>query len=113
MLSLHVLWVKRLIYRPNLLWTSFFSQYLTRTFPGCSVHQILILAVPPKYAMDTLPPFYQSVMTAWFALERKFVDNEYIIYDTLSNKHCKQHRCVEKYANWVFPVDWSNVSGVS
>jgi hypothetical protein len=74
MLSLHVLWVKRLIFRPNLLWTSFFSQYLTRAFPGRSVHQILILAVPPKYAM-----FYRSVMTAWFALERKFVDNEYAI----------------------------------
>ncbi|CAB3984646.1 amiloride-sensitive sodium channel subunit alpha-like [Paramuricea clavata] len=29
--------------------------------------------------MDALPPFYRSVMTAWFALERKFVDNEYVI----------------------------------
>ncbi|CAB3986639.1 Transposon TX1 uncharacterized 149 kDa [Paramuricea clavata] len=40
MLSLHVLWVKRLIFRPNLPLTSFFSQYLTRAFPGRSVHQI-------------------------------------------------------------------------
>jgi hypothetical protein len=70
MLSLHVLWVKRLIFRPNLPWTSFFSQYLKRAFPGRSVLQILILAVPP---------FYRSVTTAWFALERKFVDNEYVI----------------------------------
>ena len=127
MLSLHVLWVKRLIFRPNLPWTSFVSQFLKRAFPGRSVHQILILAVPPKYAMDALPPFYRSVMTAWFALERKFVDNEYVIcgpqksvvtleqlwasfvYDTLSHQHRKQHRCVEKYANWGLPVDWSNV----
>ena len=28
MLSLHVLWVKRLSFRPNLPWTSFFPQYL-------------------------------------------------------------------------------------
>ena len=69
MLSLYVLWVKRLIFRPNLPWTSFFSQYLKRAFPGRSVHQILILAVPQKYAMDALPPFYRSMMTAWFALE--------------------------------------------
>jgi hypothetical protein len=127
MLSLHVLWVKRLIFRPNLPWTSSFSQYLTRAFPGRSVHQILILAVPPKYAMDALPPFYRSVVTAWFALERTFVDNEYVIcgprksvvtleqlsasfvYDTLSHQHRKQHRCVDKYANWGLPVDWSNV----
>ncbi|CAB4002701.1 Hypothetical predicted protein [Paramuricea clavata] len=136
MLSLHVLWVKRLIFRPNMPWTSFFSQYLKRAFPGRSVHQILILAVLPKYAMDALPPFYRSVMTAWFALERKFVDNEYVIcgprksvvtleqlsasfvYDTLSHQHRKQHRCVKKYANWGLPVDWSKFgcpffSGVS
>jgi hypothetical protein len=111
MLSLHVLWVKRLIFRPNLPWTSFFSHYLKRAFPGRSVHHILILAVPPKYA---IPPFYRSVMTAWFALERKFVDNEYVIcgprqsvvtleqlsvsfvYDTLSHQHRKQHLCVKK-----------------
>jgi hypothetical protein len=79
MLSLHVLWVKRLIFRSNLPWTIFFSQYLTRAFPGRSVRQSLILAVPPTYAMDALPPFYRSVMTAWFALERKFVNNEYVI----------------------------------
>ncbi|CAB4005245.1 Hypothetical predicted protein [Paramuricea clavata] len=79
MLSLHVLWVKRLIFRSNLPWTSFFSQYLIRAFPGRSVHQILILAVPPKYSMDAFPPLYRSVMTAWFALERRFVDNEYVI----------------------------------
>ncbi|CAB4034410.1 RNA-directed DNA polymerase from mobile element jockey [Paramuricea clavata] len=65
--------------------------------------------------MDALPPFYRSVMTAWIALERKFVDNEYVIcgprksvatleqllasfvYDTLSRQHRKQHRCVENY----------------
>ena len=127
MLSLHVLWVKRLIFRPNLPWTSFFSQYLKGAFPGRSVHQILIWAVPPKYAMDALPTFYRSVLTAWFALKRKFVDNEYVIcgprksvftleqlsasfvYDTLSHQHRKQLRCVEKYANWGLSVDWSNV----
>jgi hypothetical protein len=55
------------------------------------------------------------------------VDNEYVIcgprqsvvtleqlsasfvYDTLSRQHRKQHRCVEKYANWGLPVDWPNV----
>ena len=60
MLSLHVLWVKRLIFRPNLPWTSFFYQYIKRAFSGRSVHQILILAVPPKYAMDALPPFIRN-----------------------------------------------------
>ncbi|CAB3986640.1 Transposon TX1 uncharacterized 149 kDa [Paramuricea clavata] len=77
--------------------------------------------------MDALPPFYRSVMTAWFALERKFVDNEYnicgprqsvvtleklsasFVYDTLYHQYRKQHRCVEKFANWDLPVDWSNV----
>ena len=105
---------KEAYFSSQLAWTSFFSQYLKRAFPGRSAHQILILAVPPKYAMDALPPFYRSVMTAWFALERKFVDNEYVIcgtrksvitleqlsasfvYDTLSHQHRKQHRCVEK-----------------
>jgi hypothetical protein len=69
MLFVHVLWVKRLIFRPNLRWTSFFSQYLTRAFPGGTVHQIF----------PALPPFYRSLMMAWFSLERKFVDNEYVI----------------------------------
>ena len=34
MLSLHVLLVKRLIFRPYFLWTSFCSQYLKHSFPG-------------------------------------------------------------------------------
>lgn len=126
-LSLHFLWVKRFIQDPQAPWSTFFHQYLTRAFPGRSIHEILLLPHPPKYAMDALPHFYRSVMTAWFSLERRFQDGEYFIYR--SHSHCAalsslpanfvfravsslqrtKHRCVEKYHQWGVKVDWPTV----
>lgn len=125
--SLHFLWVKRLLLHSTLPWTTFFRQYLTRAFPGRTVHQILLLRHPPKYALDALPPFYRSVMTAWFSLPRSFEGGNYIVYRSthsfvvlnevsaqfvyaaLSSAQRTQHRCVEKYRGWGLQVDWRTV----
>lgn len=127
MTALHFLWVKRLLLHPHLPWTTFFRQYLRRAFPGRSVHNILLLRYPPKYAMEALPPFYRAVMTAWFSLERQFVEGEYIVsgpkqtsmklsvvtvkfvYGALSSLQRTQHRCVDKYSRWGLSVDWPTV----
>lgn len=125
--SLHSLWVKRLLVPPHLPWTGFFQQYLRRAFPGRSLQQILLLPHPPQYAMDALPPFYRSVMAAWFSLERGFTDGEYIVfgpkqrlsklselsakfvYSALSSIQCTKHRCIDRYQRWNLTVDWPTV----
>ena len=125
--SLHVLWIKRLTLHPDLPWTSFFRMYLRRAFPGRSTLQIFSLPSPPVYAMQALPPFYRSVMEAWFSLSRERVNDEFVIsggqnascqlsslsakfvYDALSAQARTRHRCVERYRGWGLQCEWPNV----
>ena len=125
--SLHVLWIRRLVTSETLPWAHFFRRNLAVAFSRASLHQILLLPSAPKYALEALPPFYRSVMTSWFSLERRLENDEIVIAGpgssscilhslsasfacrTFSASQRTQHRCVAKFQSLRFQVNWQRV----
>ena len=109
--SLHVLWVRRLVTHPTCPSTFFFRLY----FAGRSIQQILLLPEASDTTLKLLPPFYRSVMAAWFGFHRRLEQDQVVIvgargppcslrsltasyaYEQLSCLNCPDHRCLAKY----------------
>ena len=125
--SLHVLWVRRLVYSPDLPWFYFFRYFLRRAFAGRPLQQILLILSPSCTSMALLPPFYRSVMHSWFRLSRTFDAGEIVLrghgssscplkslsarfaYQAFSQMDRTEHRCVEKFRSWGLTVHWKTV----
>ena len=66
--ALHVMWVRRFLEARGHPSAFFFQLYLRVAFAGCPVDQVLLLPAPSNTALRLLPPFYRSIMVAWFRL---------------------------------------------
>ena len=127
MQSLHVLWVRRLVTHPTCASTFFFRLYLRAAFAGRSIQQILLLPEASDTALKLLPPFYRSVMAAWFGFHQRLEQDQVVIvgahgppcslgsltasyaYEQLSCLNCPDHRCLDKYRSWNLSVEWRTV----
>ena len=69
--AFHVIWVRHLGQSPDHPSFFFFSCALRVAFAGRSLQQILLLPAPSQTAMNLLPPFFRSAMSAWFRLSRR------------------------------------------
>ena len=78
--AFHVIWVRRLAQAPDHPSFFFSSRALRVAFAGRSLQQILLLPAPSPTAMNLLPPFFCSVMLAWFRLSRR-LENGNIVVD--------------------------------
>ena len=77
--AIHAMWVRRLVLEGDLPSLHFFKHHLRVAFAGHPVHQILLLTAPSKIALALLPPFYRSVISAWFRLSRREENGELVI----------------------------------
>ena len=68
--SLHVMWVRRLLDDPDHPSMYLFRHYLHVAFAGQSLEHIFLLPAPSQTAMNSLPPFFCSVMSSWFRSSR-------------------------------------------
>ena len=124
--AFHVTWVRRLAQAPDHPGFFFFSRALRVAFAGRSLQQILLLPAPSQTAMNLLPPFFQSVMLAWFRLSRRLKNGNIVVdgsssvvplaslsvrfaYRQFSRLAREDHRCVAKFRSWGMPVEWSSV----
>ena len=124
--ALHVMWVRRFLEARGHPSAFFFQLYLRVAFAGRPVDQVLLLPALSTTALHLLPPFYRSIMVAWFHLSRCLQDGEIVVagvgtsfcplrsltinfvYRQLRLGHT-EHRCVSKYCAWDMVVDWSSV----
>ena len=125
--AIHAMWVRRLVLEGDLPSLYFFKHHLRVAFAGRPVAQILLLSAPSKTALALLPPFYRSVMRAWFRLSRRLENGELVIVGS-NNSFCPlrslsvrfpyqqffsaglcSHRCVAKFSCWGLVVDWPTV----
>ena len=121
------MWVRHLVLEGDLLSLYFFKHHLRVAFAGRPVHQILLLTALSKTALALLPPFYRSVMRAWFRLSRREENGELVIvgsnnsfcplrnlsvrflYQQFSRLDYAPHRRVAKFSSWGLAVDWPTV----
>ena len=125
--AIHAMWVRRLVLEGDLPSLYFFKHHLRVAFAGRPVDQILLLTAPSKTALALLPPFYRSVMRAWFRLSSREENGELVIVGS-NNSFCPlrslsvrflyqqfswldyaPHRCVAKFSFWGLAVDWPTV----
>ena len=124
--AFHVTWVRRLAQAPDHPGFFFFSRALRVAFAGRSLQQILLLPAPSQTAMNLLPPFFRSVMMAWFRLSRRLENGNIVVdgsgsvvplaslsvrfaYRQFSRLAREDHRCVAAFRSWGMPVEWSSV----
>ena len=124
--AFHVIRVRRLAQAPDNPSLFFFSHALRVAFAGRSLQQILLLPAPSQTAMNLLPPFFRSVMMAWFRLSRRLENGNIVVdgsgsvvplaslsvrlaYRQFSHLAPEDHRCVAKFREWGIPVEWSSV----
>ena len=81
------MWVRRLVLEGDLPSLYFFKHHLRVAFAGRPVDQILLLTAPSKTALALLPPFYRSVMRAWFRLSSREENGELVIVGS-NNSFC-------------------------
>ena len=77
--ALHVMWVRRFLEARGHPSAFFFWLYIRVAFAGRSVDQVLLLPAPSNPALRLLPPFYRSIMVAWFRLSRRMEDGEIVV----------------------------------
>ena len=85
--AIHAMWARRLVLEGDLPSLYFFKNHLRVAFAGRPVDQILLLPAPSKTALALLPPFYRSVMRAWFRLSRRQENGELVIVGS-NNSSC-------------------------
>ena len=125
--AIHAMWARRLVLEGDLPSLYFFKNHLRVAFAGRPVDQILLLPAPSKTALALLPPFYRSVMRAWFRLSRRQENGELVIvgsnnsscplrslsvrflYQQFSRLDYSPSRCVAKFSFWSLAVDWPTV----
>lgn len=125
--SLLVMWIKRYLCTPRMPWSAFFEHHLRRAFPGLTIHEILLLPGATHRDLKELPPFYRSVLSSWFQFPRQLTNGTIEILTSrgspipITNFHTKwayrillslrhvEHRCLAKYRDWGFDVDWKTV----
>ena len=125
--AIHAMWVRLLVLEGDLPSLYFFKNHLRVAFAGRPVDQILLLPASSKTALALLPPFYRSVMRAWFRLSRRQENGELVIvgsnnsfcslrnlsvrflYQQFSRLDYSPSRCVAKFSFWGLAVDWPTV----
>ena len=102
--AIHATWIRRLVLEGDLPSLYFFKHHQRVAFAGRQVDQILLLTAPSKITLALLPPFYRSVMRAWFRLSRREENGELVIVGS-NNYFCPLRSlfvsCISNFLGWI------------